>query len=303
MRRELRQQHQNYGKQKKIIEEAGGDVDDPVVVDLAEVKNIHDADGEGTPVYGDFTYEDWMLLAWRLELHLLVHAFIQDCGDLDCPGMPAKHIAHYFQLYYSTSYNPQARLGKDSLAAVVKLLKAPLELYEHRGKVTLLKSTLDKDTPLEDFVLGIEKYRRDRGRRIQAGDESARLSFPRPAAKAKGGKAGPPKVIVVKRPLQPEVGEESPAKRPRPEAKSPTTPPDARAEPVKARLAKAPVAKGPVAKAPVAKGPVAKAPVAKVAMGKTMPGPKAPLTKVPVAKGPVAKAPLVKTYQKRNMDA
>eukprot|EP00419_Tripos_fusus_P029488 CAMPEP_0172727708 /NCGR_PEP_ID=MMETSP1074-20121228/91828_1 /TAXON_ID=2916 /ORGANISM="Ceratium fusus, Strain PA161109" /LENGTH=836 /DNA_ID=CAMNT_0013554881 /DNA_START=90 /DNA_END=2600 /DNA_ORIENTATION=+ len=298
LRKELRQNHQSYGKQKKIIEEAGGEVDEPI--DLSEVESIHDADGSGAPIYGDFKYEDWMLLAWRLELHLLVHAFVQDCGDLDCPGMPAKHVAHYYQLYYKSSYNPQARLGKDNLPEIVKLLKGPLELHEHQGKVTVLRSTLEKDTPLKDFVMGVEKYRRDRGRRIGAGDESARLNFPRPVAKAKGGKSAPP-VVIVKRPLQPDVGDEKAAKRLRPEAtmasvaKSPAVKPPA-AKP--AGLAKAPVAKEPAAKAPLPKTPGAKVPTAKVAVGKTAPGPKAPGTKAPVAK-----TPLVKTYQKRNIEA
>jgi len=302
LRKELRQKHQGYAKQKKIIEEAGGEVDEPVLLDLSEIESIHDADGGGTPIYGDFKYEDWMLLAWRLELHLLVHGFVQDCGDLDCPGMPAKHAAHYYKLYYNMSFDPQAKLGKDSLPAVVKLLKAPLELSEHQGKVTILKSTLEKDTPLEDFVMGVEKYRRDRGRRIQAGDESARLSFPKPVARAKGGKSGPPLVIVTKRPLQADGEDESSAKRPR-LPKSPTTPPAARAVQVKARLAKAPVVKEPAARPPVPKMPGAKAPVAKIAMAKMVSGPKAPLSKAPVTKAPLAKTPLVKTYQRRNIEA
>merc|ERR1712241_1463194 len=116
------------------------------------------------------------------------------------------------------------------------------------------------DTPLEDLVMGVEKYRRDRGRRILAGDESARLSFPKPVARAKGGKSGPPLGIVTKRSLQPEVEVESSAKRPCPEPKSPTTPPAAKPVQVKARLAKAPVAREPAVKARVPKTPGDKAP-------------------------------------------
>merc|ERR1719458_1067140 len=158
-RKELRTNHQSYAKQRKIIEEAGGDADEPVLVNLSEVESIHDADGSGTPLYGAFKYEDWMILAWCLELHLLVHAFVQDTGDTDCPGIPAKHLSHYYDLYFKRSYDPQAKLGRDDLPAVVKLLKWPLELHEHKGKAMLLRSTVEKDTPLEDLVKGVEKYR------------------------------------------------------------------------------------------------------------------------------------------------
>merc|ERR1712136_425937 len=67
------------------------------------------------------------------------------------------------------------------------------------------------------FVRGVESYRRDRLRRIEAGDESAQLKFPKPAPKAAAPKGAPAKGVV------------------------------------KAPVTKAPVAKGPVAKAPVAK--------------------------------------------------
>ncbi|CAE8620975.1 unnamed protein product [Polarella glacialis] len=171
---------------------------DPTLLDLASssdlsaVKDVHDADGSGMPVYAGFKYEDWLLLSWRYELHLLVHSFASDVADPDRPGIPEDHVAHYFSVYFETKLEPRARLGVDGLDAVVKLLREPVVLSEVRADYRILKSELDKDTPIEAFVLGVEAFRRDRNRRIEAGDESAQLSFPKPQAKQAPHRRAPP---------------------------------------------------------------------------------------------------------------
>merc|ERR1719263_136389 len=55
----------------------------------------------------------------------------------------------------------------------------------------ILSSELDKEMPLKDFIIGVEQYRRDRIRRIDAGDESAQLRFPKNQP-PKAGAKGPP---------------------------------------------------------------------------------------------------------------
>merc|ERR1740117_2748451 len=195
------------------------------------VDNIHDADGKGTPLYGNFRYEDWVLLSFRYELHLLSYAFAMDVNDADRPAIPEAHVAHYYNVYFKTKLDP-AKMDKKTFEEVLKVLKGPCELAESTlgsSKVKVLKSKLDKDTNTEDFVKAIEEYRRDRFRRMDAGDESAILTFPRPVAKA-----------GVKRPASLDDADENPAKKMRPE--TPAGPPG------KAAVAKAPVSKAPVAK-------------------------------------------------------
>lgn len=169
-------------------------------ISLSDVKDVHDGDGSGTPVYGNFKYEDWVLLAWRYELHLLHHAFLVDVADQDRPGMPEHHVPHYFQLYFNKRFEPQ-RLGVAGLSETVKLLREPVEIADTDQGYRILKSKLDQETRIDEFVVGVEKFRRDRSRRIDAGDESAELSFPSPQPKAAGpGKAKPPPKAASPRP-------------------------------------------------------------------------------------------------------
>lgn len=199
--RKLRQElRTNFSKHK-----ASGNEDVSLSdVALAGLTDIHDCDGKGTPLYCGFKYEDWLLLSWRYELHLLVHGFTVDVEDPDRQGIPVDHVPHYFSLYYGVKYDPKGKLGVDNLAALVKLLKVPMELVERKQGRKVLQSQLGKETCVEDFVKGIETYRRDRCRRVEAGDESAKLVFPKPVpkppatpspakAKAPAGKAGPAK--------------------------------------------------------------------------------------------------------------
>lgn len=162
-------------------------------MDLSEVKNVHDADGKGTPMYAKFKYEDWLLLSWRYELHLLSHAFIRDVNDPDRQGIPEDHIAHYFQVYYKMLCQPK-KLNANSIEEALKILKEPVKLVNKGGKCRLLHSTLSEDASLEDFLKSVEQYRRDRFRRIDAGDESAQLKFPKApsAAPPAGAKAASP---------------------------------------------------------------------------------------------------------------
>jgi len=300
LRSKLRTQHQEYAEKRKRAMADGIDLDDAALdfLDLSIVTNVHNADGNGTPLYGHFKYEDWIILAWRIELHLLVHAFLQDADDAERTGIPEAHAAHYYQVYYKMKLDPR-KVAADGLHQTLKVLKGSMELADHKsGK--MLRSKLEADVPWEDFVKDVEKYRRDRMRRIDAGDESANITFPRatPKAGAKGAGKGVAKgkttvTVPVKRSV-PEGAEEPAAKTPRLEGQSPTIKISVAKVPVtKAPVAKSPVAKAPVAKAPVAKAPVSKAPVAKAAVAKA-PVAKAPVAKAPVVKVSVAKAPVAK---------
>merc|ERR1712224_522839 len=163
------------------------------------IDDIHNVDSKGTPIYSNFKYEDWLLLSWRYELHLLSHAFAVDVADPDRPGIFEDQVPHYYSIYFKLKCDP-GKLGCDNLQKVFKVLKLPgLELTAKGGKSKILTSDLDKETSLKDFIIGVESYRRDRIRRIDAGDESAQLKFPKntqPAkAAAQAAKAGATTVV------------------------------------------------------------------------------------------------------------
>lgn len=190
MRGALRQRHMDFAAKRR---RSAVDTDANDVVDLSEVKDVHDADGKGTPLYANFKYEDWLLLAWRYELHLLSHAFIRDVNDPDRQGIPEIHVPHYFQVYYKMPCQPR-KLNANSVEEALKVLREPVKLVNKGGKCRLLQSTLGDDASLEDFLMSVEQYRRDRFRRIDAGDESAQLKFPKAPSTAPpaGAKAALP---------------------------------------------------------------------------------------------------------------
>jgi hypothetical protein len=306
LREELKKRHTEYAKKKKESPDML-DIASAFDIKSAAVEDIHNIDSKDTPLYANFKWEDWILLTWRYQLHLLAHAFATDVADPDRPGIPEEQLPHYYNIYYKAKCDP-TQIGCADFPKAFKLLKlAGLEL-----KSKILSSSLDKEMPVKDFIVGIEQYRRDRIRRIDAGDESAQLRFPKAGppkgapAKAQPGKAsapGAPKppaphsakpgvaaaagAGAVKRPMPPNMPPGAAAggavKRPAP----PSAPPPGVAK--KPRVEEPPpaVAKTPMAKTPVAKVGVAKAPVAKVGVAKTPVG-KAPVAKVAVAKTPAA---------------
>lgn len=264
MRLKLRENHQAF---KALHKDSSGDnpANDLASIPVDSVDDVHDADFKGTPLYANFKYEDWLILSWRVELHTLVHCFAHDVDDDERPGIPEAHMQHYYSVYFGGKLDA-SKLGCKDLAAAVKLLRQPAEIVD-AGKTRVLRSQLPADTAMEEFIRKVEGWRRDRLRRVEAGDESAVLNFPAPAKAA--GKAPMAKVAAGKAVVVP-----------------PKTPPG------KAAVAKAPVAKAPISKAPLAKTPVAKSPGAVDKVPAKAPVVKAPVGKTPpVAKAPVAKVP------------
>jgi len=264
-RKQLRDGHQEYDRKKKA-----GTVSSEVELnlDVGSIVDIHDADGHGTPLYACFKYEDWVLLAWRYELHLLAHAFVEDVADEDITGVPETHMQHYYEVYFKAKFEPKEKLGiTGGIAAAVQLLREPLELQPgpQPSGPRVLRSAMPRDAPLEAFVKGVEVYRRDRKRRLEAGDESAQLTFPRPAP---GGKAAVP----------------------------------AKAAPGKAALpAKAAPAKAFPAKAAPAMAHPGKAMPVRPAINKAAPAVARPQQRLPVLQAPAKAAPAAASGVKRPM--
>ena len=150
------------------------------------VEDISDI-GNGEPLFGQFQYEDWILLSTRYELHLLAHCFKKDLNDPDRPSFHLKHLGFYYQKYYKRAWNFQ-QFGVKEFEDLVELLKDSVSV-DASGH---LKADEPEDTPLERFVKLTEDNRRERQRRIDAGDETARLKFSRPAQRGneREGKGG-----------------------------------------------------------------------------------------------------------------
>ncbi len=192
MRESLRKNVKEHQARRRKAQEKGDAFEDYALdrVDLAGITDVHNADGKSTPIYRHFKYEDWVILSFRVELHLLVASFLHDIAAPDHMGIPSGHVEQLFTLYFKTNLD-LGKLGAETLAKGLEILQAPMELLD--GKE--LRSELPMETALEEFVKGTEEYRRARIRRVEAGDESAKLSFPR-LQKARAPAKAPDKVVV-----------------------------------------------------------------------------------------------------------
>lgn len=168
-------------------------------VDIFGVEDVCDVEGcEGTsmPLFSNFAFEDWALLSLRFELHLLVHAFRHDAEDPERTGIPAEHLAFYYNKYYKKMLNPK-NYGVDTVDDLVELVKDTVPMEK------LIESMVSDDLESNDiFIKLTEEARRDRQRRLDAGDDAAALKFSRPTApgsaisasapSTEGGTGGPP---------------------------------------------------------------------------------------------------------------
>ncbi|CAK0848694.1 unnamed protein product [Prorocentrum cordatum] len=136
------------------------------------VEDVHDV-GDGTPLYKLFSPEDWALHSLRCELFLLAAAYKKDVDDPERPGIHEDHITFYFGKYFKKSLVPK-HYGKDSLADLLTMVKDTVSVDPENGVLTL---KVEDDKPADYFLKKQEENRRERQRRIDAGDETARLDF------------------------------------------------------------------------------------------------------------------------------
>ncbi|KAF4701251.1 hypothetical protein FOZ62_006473, partial [Perkinsus olseni] len=166
---------------------------DPDDADVWAVEDINDLDGKGTPLYGKFKAEDWQLLNLRYDLHLLCHAFFRDATaeDPDIKGIHRSLLQHYYQTYFAQGppLLPSLYGGK----SVDELLDTFVVDTITVGDDGVLRTVHDIDTPQSTFVRLVEAARREREKRIEAGDESARIRIAQPvtAPRNSGGGKGP----------------------------------------------------------------------------------------------------------------
>jgi len=183
--------------------------DDEVVedIDIFSVADVCDG-GDGVPLFENFTFEDWELMKLRFEFCLLVLSFKNDCNDADRAGIPSNHFAFYFNRYYQKSVNPKA-YGLADVNEVMGMIKDTIST-----KDSLIVSQLSDDLDNLDIFLKLtEENRRERQRRIDAGDETARLKFLPPVE---------PKVAVAAKPVAAKPAVAKPvAAKPGPKAEAP----------------------------------------------------------------------------------
>merc|ERR1740129_2210810 len=195
---------------KRKAEEEGGEPKELPVIDSEEIE-VDDVEdicdlGNGEPLFANFAYEDWSLLSTRYELHLLLHSFKKDLDDSDRPSFSPDHLAFYYSRYFKKDFNLKY-FSCEQFSDLAELINDTVTDGEPNN---FIKVVMAEGTKLEQFVRLTEEHRRERQRRIDAGDESAKLNFTRPAPVPKAGQApiagrgaagaAPPAAAGVKRP-------------------------------------------------------------------------------------------------------
>jgi len=143
-------------------------------VDIYGVKNVEDI-GDGLPLFKDFTTEDWVIMQLRSEMYLLIKGFLKDVDDEDRTGLPEKHFDFYYAKYFTKKIVPK-QFGMETLQDVMNLAKDVLQSNGEDTPILELQLNDDIET-LDIFCKLCEDGRRERQRRIDAGDETAMLKF------------------------------------------------------------------------------------------------------------------------------
>eukprot|EP00747_Dinoflagellata_sp_TGD_P080698 gnl/TRDRNA2_/TRDRNA2_161006_c0_seq1.p1 gnl/TRDRNA2_/TRDRNA2_161006_c0~~gnl/TRDRNA2_/TRDRNA2_161006_c0_seq1.p1 ORF type:complete len:556 (+),score=160.93 gnl/TRDRNA2_/TRDRNA2_161006_c0_seq1:102-1670(+) len=142
--------------------------------DIMGCEDILDASRRGQPLFAKFELEDWALVTARVELTLLVHAFKKDVDDPERTGIIKDHFNFYYEKYYKKKINTKF-FGCPELSDLVALLKDAVSI---NAKTQVLEAKLPEEVePFEAFVKLAEEDRRQRERRLDAGDETAKLKF------------------------------------------------------------------------------------------------------------------------------
>lgn len=159
---------------------------DADTIDVFSVKNVDDI-GSGEPLFAKFQFEDWSLLTLRFELHLLLYGFRRDVDDPDRLSFLENHLNFYYNRYFKKNLNLKF-FGVSSIADLMELVRDTMQIDD---KTSLMAPQLECDSSVDHFVKATEEHRRERSRRLDAGDETAALKFvkqppPHPENKATG---------------------------------------------------------------------------------------------------------------------
>merc|ERR1712176_1544877 len=107
-------------------------------------------------------------------MHLLCHAFRKDTNDVDRPGMILEHLPFYYQKYFRKAFSTKL-FGVETPKEVLDLIR---DTVITSGKNQIIEPLLpDEMESLGIFHMLTEECRLDRVRRIDTGDESAKLKI------------------------------------------------------------------------------------------------------------------------------
>jgi len=155
--------------------------DETLAPDPFAVENVNDI-GNGEPLFNKFTYTDWAILALRYELHILLRSFKRDIDDPDRLRMPVQHLEFYYQKYFKKKFSPES-YGFESVAAILEMFQDTLSVEtQHQLLVSRLPEDDASAAKMEGYLKLAERDRRDRMRRLAAGDATARIMAHRSAA-------------------------------------------------------------------------------------------------------------------------
>lgn len=168
-------------KEDEEEEEETFEVPDINEIDVWTCDDLVDV-GEGMPLFAKFESEDWTLAGLRYEFHILLHAFTKDVPEDSRPGIHKDLLAHYYSLYARRQLIPE-QCGCETEDALLEMMADVMCV----GDDGILIADQEEESTNATFVKLTEEARRDRARRIEAGDESARLKFVQAKPK-KGGR-------------------------------------------------------------------------------------------------------------------
>merc|ERR1719476_418594 len=118
-------------------------------------------------------------MSLRFELNLLAHSFCKDVSDPDRIGIHVDHLQFYYQKYFKKSLNVRF-YGVETTKELLEFIRDTVVLGPKSQVVeTLLPDHMES---LGIFAMLTEESRRDRMRRIDLGDESAKLKLSQPNA-------------------------------------------------------------------------------------------------------------------------
>merc|ERR1719321_562115 len=97
--------------------------DDAPEVDVNDVEDIFSIDGKNTPLFKDFTTDDFLLVQMRVEMHHMVKAFANDVTSKDPDRLGIMADPTYVQKYYQSYFQRPLMPGQYGQASVESLLE------------------------------------------------------------------------------------------------------------------------------------------------------------------------------------
>jgi hypothetical protein len=140
-------------------------------LDVFAVSDVVDVGG-GMPLVKEFSFEDFVLLSLRVEMHILSHSFVRDADDPDRTGIKLDHLQFYYERYYGKKLTFKS-FGVESAKELLALIEDTIWTSKD-----VMQSLIPWDMEGNNvFVKITEEARRHRKLRLELGDDSAKLNF------------------------------------------------------------------------------------------------------------------------------